>query len=219
MSENVHTASRPICVTVQIFSHNLISTFRSVWLLTIASQVLRFSSSERWDHDGKPTILGDHDPETFAAYLSIVYTGDLAARNRIEPREAFSCFVDVYILADILQDRKTANTAIDHIIRISDDVDFTPPTPCIRRAHEGLLESSSLCGFLVDYLAHGIFSKALPIDGAEDLPHSYMMEVIREARSPMEQLSFYYSVDYLNVKASSRHKCQNHLHGEESPAC
>ena len=180
---------------------------------------LASARSERWNHDGKPTILGDHDPDTFAAYSSIVYTGDLAARNKIEPREAFSCFVDVYVLADMLQARKTANTAIDHIIRISDAVDFTPPTPCIRRAHEGLLESSPLCGFLVDHLAHRTFSKALPIDGAEDLPHSYMMEVIREARSLMEQVSFYYSVDYLNVKASSRHKCHYHLHDEENPAC
>jgi len=179
----------------------------------------RSARSERWSHDGKPTSLEEHDPETFAEYLSVVYNGDVTRRRGIEPGTAFSSCVDVYILADSFQDHKTANTTIDHIIRISDDADFTPPTPCIRRAYEGLLDSSPLRKFLVDYLAYGISSKALPVDGAGELPQGYMMEVIREARSLMEQVSFYYGVDYLNTKASSRHKCHYHLHDEENPPC
>lgn len=87
----------------------------------------------------KPVDLRDEEPEVFNTYINCVYFGQNALKHHEDDLKSspasesqatasagFRALIQVYLLADKLQDPTTANIAIDEIIRFSDAAKLVP---------------------------------------------------------------------------------------------
>ncbi|KAM0723838.1 hypothetical protein Q7P37_000828 [Cladosporium fusiforme] len=142
-------------------------------VLTKRSGFFRAARSSQWLSDTKkPADLEDEDPEVFSIYLKLVYAGatslHLLNANAIDGLEnmenvkaGYSILIDLYLLADKLQDSKAANEIIDEIIRISDISKFCPCASVVNKAYEFTGENNPLRRLMRDFYLIKVDGKRL----------------------------------------------------------
>ena len=110
-------------------------------VFTERSGFFRASRKPEWlaGDSKKPVDLKDEEPEVFNTYINCVYFGQNALKHyedgiksspasesQAAASAGFRALIQVYLLADKLQDPTTATIAIDEIIQFSDAADLVP---------------------------------------------------------------------------------------------
>lgn len=165
-------------------------------------------------------MLPDDNPELFSAYVGAVYTNNLPkcktekTDNSEERHKVFKMPVDMYILADKLQDVRTSNLVIDSLIKISKEVDLIPTTDSITHlVYEKTPPGSTLRQLLVDFMVY----QADPSIDVDNMPFEMMAEIFREARGVHLKAVRANNTWDLEDCACSRPRCYYHVHDEENP--
>ncbi|KAF1920341.1 hypothetical protein BDU57DRAFT_425817, partial [Ampelomyces quisqualis] len=84
-------------------------------LLTSRSEFFDKAMGKGWkEAEEKVVKLPEDDPDAFALYEQLIYTGNIPAFSDAPDR--FISLVRLYVLAEKLQDIKTKNSAVDAII-------------------------------------------------------------------------------------------------------
>ena len=136
------------------------------------------AACERWSKGAKPLDLLEDDAKTFDAYLQYVY-----ADKAQEEQDSLDLGLQtrVCILADKLGDLRSANKAIDDIVRLSDEWAMAPDYTIASHAWTSTPENSPLRRLLVDYWVHEMSHVAFD-DKADLIPHGMLVAVAKEFR-------------------------------------
>lgn len=186
--------------------------------LTRRSRFLKAARSEMWTEIDKPTLLDDHDCDTFHLYLHCVYKDaipDLQLKPEDGPEqlanETFTALIKLYALADKLQDLASANLAIDEISRFSEIEDVVPSKPALDLAYATTPPGSTLRRLLVDLYFYDACSDKIAAD-AEDFPKDMMVEFIRAYAASL-------NTSRSTLNAAREAQCFYHLHDEAHRTC
>lgn len=150
----------------------------------------------------------------FSAYVAGVYT------NRFPERLLYvggtCCLelpIDVYILADRVQDLKTANMAIDYIMETSDPESYCPTGTHVATVYGKTPQGNPLRKLMIDYMVH----EAPASTDLDEAPHEFLLDVFREASRVHDNACDSNSTDELRKQATERPRCHYHQHDNNYP--
>ncbi|OQO14702.1 hypothetical protein B0A48_00083 [Cryoendolithus antarcticus] len=138
------------------------------------STFLRAARSQHWATDETITDLTDEKPKIFEAYLHCIYRDEV--NKHYKSNHAHQPLFELYVLADKLEDAKTANVIIDEIVERSKDI-LIPTATEARYVYTHSVTGSPLRMLLVDLLVHEwdgvaeksrIFPKQLLLDAMSE---------------------------------------------------
>jgi hypothetical protein len=127
----------------------------------------------------------------------------------------YEALIRLYLLADRLQDLKTANTAITELISFQWQVREVPEHEFVRIAYESTVKGNPLRILLRDMWVH-----ALPNDGdclveGNDYPNEFLQDIADELmRVALKRPEGIHPIDCLNTDA-----CRYHQHDDQHPLC
>ncbi len=185
------------------------------------SSFFESACSDRWMKERKPIELVDDKPDTFSAYLKLVYEGEL--RSSL-PQNEYLELVRLYVLADRSRDLRAANAVIDGIIRYSDTTWSLPPKSAIRLAMNSTPPKSALQRLVRDYCVQEagpqwIVDPEKPDDG-EELPRSFLVAVAEEFMTRRRQANYGERVaDTYSRRIKEMPRCHYHQHDDSCPPC
>lgn len=188
------------------------------------SPFFRAARSQRWNHESsRPTELLDTKPAVFEEYLRCIYA------DRVETaspgKSDILGRVQLWILADRLQDLTTANLVADEIVRDSVGQSdtawrFVPTLKVVAFAYSHTAPGSAMRRLMRDLRVYdGAGSKSdetsLEYEGMAEALFDIYQEmgrlIMSNARGTIEGV-------FLNG-ASTKPKCHYHQHDEEHPKC
>ncbi|KAK3632612.1 hypothetical protein LTR56_016220 [Elasticomyces elasticus] len=190
-----------------------------VGVLTKRSAFFKAAVSKRWKTSGdgtKAIVLPDDDASVFHDYLQCMYTGTVRTGylRRV---------IDIYILADKLQDPASMNITINAIIRSSDEKNFIPGRVNISHAWKRTAPGSKLRKLLVDYYVHEVTEKVMSKENEEGLDfEDFYYEVITglvKVKAEVRAAEDSGTSDGLEEVISERPRCYYHQHDDWCPPC
>lgn len=144
------------------------------------SQVLTKAMLPPWKQLGRPIAFPHDDPEVFEGYLRCVYWGpEKAAQMNGDSEGELGFLFQVWQFADYLQDRETANSIVDEIIRRHQKYDSFPTPDDIRFAYDNTPRGSELQKVTSELIAYdlepelrlemGKLNPGLPVEFHQDV--------------------------------------------------
>lgn len=182
------------------------------------------------------TAFIHEDPALFLTYLNTVYFGkdaleqcadvpvpDCSTEVPVEERQdiadmQFQKLIRLYLLADSLEDRQTADMIIDEIVRFSDAADLVPTQTPVTMVYTFTKPFGALRQLMVDlwtYARHvkhveRIRTGAFPEEFVQEITIDLFYAVRTEDRAELD----------VTVKdRCSEHPCQYHTHKVSSRCC
>jgi hypothetical protein len=195
-------------------------------------------SPDLLDDPHAPTELSEYDAEEFSDYLHLVYTGaivlpDGEVSKWIEQRAPgtgldtvgdavsshFSVLVKLYVLADKLQDPKSANLIMDGIVEFCKDCNAIPTHGLKKGIYELTPPGSPLRTLIRDLMIYQVGHDYYEEIGYKALPKELLFEIAREhqniqKRHPQQSISEVYI-----QRVTDFPKCRYHQHNDEHPEC
>lgn len=156
-------------------------------LFTSHSDFLKRAAKEEWLHQKNVILLPEDDPITFRLYAVLTYTGFLTTKDL--PSE-WQSLVDIYVLAEKLQDTWAKNHIIDAMhsfvaeklprnpaswVRM-ERIDGCVSTASLIKLYEGTPSDSQARELVVDLFADNGTAEWLALAG-DLLPHEFLFEV------------------------------------------
>ncbi|KAF2443933.1 hypothetical protein P171DRAFT_444196 [Karstenula rhodostoma CBS 690.94] len=113
-----------------------------------------------WAESDQNTVkLPEDDPSTFFLYIQLLYTGTLSLKGA-DPE--FTKLINLYILAEKLQDVETRNIVMDTLLATvfppegEGRTGYLPNLENVQLIFDGTPEGSPLREYVVDVYAHGV---------------------------------------------------------------
>lgn len=133
--------------------------------------------------------------------------------------EHFRVLIELYLLADRLQDIQTANAVVDAIVRFGGEEMENPNSPIVALIYESTVHGNPLRKWARDMQAYETSSKRHLLLHVGDYPAEFMRDVAVELMRirDMEDCD----VKFLQAGGSNEmaDKCRYHLHDKEHPRC
>lgn len=212
-------------------------------ILTQRSGFFQAARKPQWiDGPQVPTDLSDYDPDDFQDYLQLVYTREMLAPDVevsqwcedgchtetftpglvTKVQSHYSDLVNLYILADKLQDLKSANLIMDRILQFDDDVPKMPRVDLIRRIWTKTPSTSPLRAMVRDLIIYE--AQADYFDNAKitDLPKELLLDIAEEHLSiKWEEVGARDGrvSEVYHKRISDFSKCHYHQHDDKHPVC
>lgn len=211
-------------------------------ILTERSGFFTAARSSRWTQDSqKPTDLTDHDPEDFSNYLQLVYGGgciqpceELSQFAKGYPNQAvtdviselgsahYMALFKLYILADKLEDLKSANLIMDDILLFGGKYTRMLGSMPTNFVYDRTPPNSTLRNLIRDTMVYENAGRHfLDEPFADKLPHQLLLDVVKEHRHiKFEQAGPHGSFsDVYEKRLSNFPKCRYHQHNDRHPEC
>lgn len=204
-------------------------------IFTERSEFFRAARKPEWlaADPKKPVDLKDEDSEFFNTYINCVYFGrEVLKIHAVEwtmcPRSdrahkidiGFRTLIQIYLLADKLQDLTTANMAIDEIINFSDTV-WIVPYDEFSHIYSHTPPNSPLRAIVRDHCVYEYSTSSLAKQVAEfprDLVNDIMFEVLRN--KAMDKDETVKNAFGKQLKAFTHgDRCHYHRHDDKHPRC
>jgi hypothetical protein len=204
-------------------------------VFTERSEFFRAARKPGWlaEHPQKPVDLKDEDAEVFNEYMNCVYFGRDALKHYVDDVKSspdivqgtsadagFKALIDVYLLADKLQDLGTANLVIDGIIQFSDDVGHTPDGSVLHYAYDHTPDQSPLRVLMRDYWMYEM--NAAYKNALDDLPEELMRDILREflrVKNKDKNETVRKAFEKILSTATKEDICHYHQHDDKYPKC
>ena len=205
-------------------------------VFTERSEFFRAARKPEWlaGDPKKPVDLKDEDSELFNTYINCVYFGkEVLKLHSVECTSGtesggtdkvqlgFRSLIQIYLLADKLQDLATANMAIDEIISFSDAVWTVPlPDEC-SHVYSHTPRNSPLRVLMRDYCIYENNPSILASmvnEFPRDLVNDIMLEVLRI--KTMDKNKTVAKAFEKELTAFTREdRCHYHQHDDKHPRC
>jgi hypothetical protein len=174
-------------------------------LLTQHSGFFDAARSARWTDSKKPTILQDHEPEVFSAYLHCIYFGaaglamdftppvsDKSDQMKVGPEMASDTLdantfkkkllISLYLLADKLIDPVTTNFAIDELIALVSSSRLNFGLDEVNLVYSTTTSGCPLRTYIRDWFVHEPSPTVNNILQSSDYPYELLREIVFEMR-------------------------------------
>lgn len=202
--------------------------------VTERSEFFRAARKPEWltGDPKKPVDLKDEDAEVFDTYVNCVYFGcetlELYAdeaksctgsdRN-VKVIAGFRALIQVYLLADKLQDLTTANMVIDEIMRFSDLV-HQVPTHTWSDVYSRTPRQSPLRALMRDYWVYEMIpTVSNPLKGlSQDFMEDILLEFLRVKAKDQNATINKAFRSSLSARTKDD-KCLYHQHDDKHPRC
>ncbi|KAF2675899.1 hypothetical protein K458DRAFT_196227 [Lentithecium fluviatile CBS 122367] len=122
-------------------------------LLVERSHFFNRALNGKWrESDDKTVLMPDDEPEIVLAYLQLLYTGNLPIQESPrDKRKEFEILIELYILADKLQDPKSMNLVIDAFLAQARANKGPAGMRIANAVFDGTSEGSRLRALVVDH--------------------------------------------------------------------
>lgn len=130
--------------------------------------------------------------------------------------------INVYLLADKLQDLATANIVIDELIRYGLEAEENPGFEAISIAYSATIHGSPLRRLLRGYHVHGTFSVFYMNLHVNDFPCEFYRDVAAEFLRAKDDNSEETVGETYGLTADVRYamdRCHYHQHDDKHPRC
>lgn len=153
-------------------------------LITARSEYFKRATNGKWlESDERTVNLREDLPYVFEIYLSLLYTGTLATKNRLrnhETAEEYEVLARIYVLAERLQDTKAKNFISEAILELSRELITTSSRApisisAVEIIYGGTPESSQARRLFVDLFADHGGDEWLPANA--DIPHDFLYDL------------------------------------------
>ena len=209
-------------------------------MMTDRSGFFKAARSSRWTDDPRtPTDLTDHDPEDFANYLQLIYGGGCIqpdeeltqyfkdgkpkARSSTALKlgnDHYGTLFKLYILADKLEDLKSANLVMNEILRFGDEFGRFLCPPLMKLIYDSTPANSPLRAIARDTIVYELAGRFM-LEEEDLLPYQLLFEIAKEYHrikfeqdDPQRRLS-----DACTKKITKFPKCRYHQHNDDHPEC
>jgi len=178
--------------------------------------------SDRWIKAETPTKLEDDKVEVFSSYVRYVYTGDLDLPED-NMSSLFGLAVQVYVIADKLQDLKAGNFVIDKLLAMLKKHGQFPGPRSICMAFENTTADSTLRKLLSDcyvFESEPDSEEAFPNNPKKGLPTDFMIAGMKESQRVIHGVGSSKTLQEshgLVEAVDKRPRCRYHRHDEDHP--
>jgi hypothetical protein len=204
-------------------------------VFTERSEFFRAARKPEWlgANPKKPVDLKDEDPKVFNEYMNCVYFGQDALKHHADDFNScssadrnseaivvFGLLIQVYLLADKLEDTATANLAVDEIMQLSDSLRMLPGNGNYAYVYGHTAPHSPLRKLMRDYWLYetGTTTNS-PVNG---LPEEFMKDVMLEflrIKGKREGCTVRDAFKRTLSEDLRKDKCRYHQHDEKHPRC
>ena len=213
-------------------------------LLTERSGFFKAARSSRWLEDPQtPTDLTDHDPEEFSNYLQLVYTSALITpdievlkwcnddsecdkpNNEIleHMQSHYSVLINLYMLADKLQDLTSCNMVMDGILNFGNQVGRIPRLNLVKRIYNYTPSHSYLRAMIRDMIIYEVYEDYFDGTTESNFPKQLLFDIAQKSLSvkwtQLEAGDPKVSEGYVKNIAEDFPKCHYHQYDDENPGC
>jgi hypothetical protein len=201
-------------------------------IFTERSEFFRAARKPEWlgRNPKKPVDLEDEDPEVFNGYMNCVYVGKGSLKHYVDAVQScsevdrnnnvnagFNELIQVYLLADKLQDLSTANMIIEEIKQFSDNVDRVPSDGCYTYVYSNTTPHNPLRKLMRDFWMHEM--NPAHHRSADDLPRALMEDILLEFMRIKDQdwnAIVHNAFTRVHTKID---RCYYHQHNDKHPRC
>lgn len=207
---------------------------------TERSGFFKAARSSRWlGQPETPTDLSYHDPEDFSNYLELIYKGegvyvtdelkrqcgqDLSGDEwnafRAQVDSNYEASIKLYILADKLEDLKSANMIMDDMICLSDETGMLPPMPQMHVIYDSTPQRGPLRRMLRYSTIYEVHKDYFDDSKKGDHPEELLLDIAREhlkikhSHKKGKTISNFYTKSLKDFS-----KRRYHQHNDKNPKC
>lgn len=133
--------------------------------------------------------------------------------------EQFRALVELYLLADRLQDVKTANIVIDEIVRLAGEAMANPGPHVVRLVYETTIHGNPLRKWIRDTQVYDTSSDRHALLHVGEYPADFKRDVAVELMRIRDCDGYASQLLWRREHSELVDKCRYHLHDKEHPRC